>query len=89
MTVADPQAALLAHIVAQTESNVQFLVSNNYMSAYDASGFLNKLNNIGPSQNVVLSAPAAEAPTVKARAKWAYNEHGEVSYQLISTLAAD
>ncbi|KAF9463876.1 SH3 domain-containing protein [Collybia nuda] len=38
-------AALLAHVVSQLESNVQFLVSQNYISSADASAFLTKLPN--------------------------------------------
>ncbi|TFK66298.1 SH3-domain-containing protein [Pluteus cervinus] len=49
MSPQDPQAAaFLAHIVAQVESNVQFLVSQNYLSQADASVFLNKLPEANP-----------------------------------------
>ncbi|KAG5635482.1 hypothetical protein H0H81_011086 [Sphagnurus paluster] len=40
-------AALLAHIVSQVESNVQFLVSQNYISSTDANTFLAKLPTNG------------------------------------------
>ncbi|KAJ7583607.1 SH3 domain-containing protein [Mycena floridula] len=46
MTVMSAQDALLAHVVSQIESNVQFLISQKYISAGDASGFLNTLSNV-------------------------------------------
>ncbi|KAJ7116353.1 SH3 domain-containing protein [Mycena epipterygia] len=76
------EAALLAHVVSQVESNVNFLVSQNYISQSDASVFLAKL----PSSSAPLSMPtptparrgmsASAAPVVQARALWPYNEDG-------------
>ncbi|THG93160.1 hypothetical protein EW145_g8452 [Phellinidium pouzarii] len=51
-------SALLAHIVSQTRSNVDFLVSQNYLQASDAAGILSKLTSIDDSEgssNPVLS----------------------------------
>lgn len=46
MSPQDPQAAaLLAHVVSQMENNVNFLVSQNYISHSDALAILNKLPN--------------------------------------------
>ncbi|KAL5526911.1 hypothetical protein ACEPAF_8638 [Sanghuangporus sanghuang] len=43
----DPKSsALLAHIVSQTQSNIDFLVSQNYIRASDAAGILSKLADI-------------------------------------------
>ena len=47
MAPQDPQAAaLLAHVVAQIEQNVEFLASQNYISQSDASAILTKLPNV-------------------------------------------
>ncbi|KAJ7454818.1 SH3 domain-containing protein [Mycena latifolia] len=62
------EAAFLAHVVSQVESNVNFLVSQNHISHSDASAFLAKLPNS--------SAPRAPA-VVQARALWPYNENGQ------------
>lgn len=58
---ADPQStALLAHVVAQTKANIDFLVSQNYLLANDASGVLSKLSTLeseaDAASNPVLSA---------------------------------
>ncbi|KAF9000643.1 SH3 domain-containing protein [Cyathus striatus] len=46
MSPQDPQtAALVAHVVSQIESNVQFLAEQNYISHADASAILTKLPN--------------------------------------------
>ncbi|EJD06422.1 uncharacterized protein FOMMEDRAFT_138398 [Fomitiporia mediterranea MF3/22] len=37
-------SALLAHIISQTQSNIDFLVSQNYLRASDAAGILSKLS---------------------------------------------
>ena len=43
----NPQStAFLAHIVAQTKANIDFLVSQNYLLASDASGVLSKLSTL-------------------------------------------
>ncbi|KAF8896516.1 hypothetical protein BD779DRAFT_1668288 [Infundibulicybe gibba] len=69
MAPQDPQsAALLAHVIAQVESNVQFLAAQNYISQADASAMLSKLpntnnNSVAPlaarMNNVAISTPAA------------------------------
>jgi len=48
-------AALLAHIVSQLETNVQFLVSQNYISRADANAFLAKLPKNGVPQTAASS----------------------------------
>jgi len=78
-------AALLTHIISQLESNIQFLVSHNYISPSDASAFFSKLPNIS-NNNYHQSCTVPPAPrsipvapqVVQARALWAYNENGEV-----------
>jgi len=71
MTVANTEAnALLAHVVSQVQHDVEFLVSQNYLTRSDASAFLSKLNNVSPG------AAAAAAPRVMAKALWNYNEDG-------------
>ncbi|KAJ7844426.1 SH3 domain-containing protein [Mycena olivaceomarginata] len=78
------EAALLAHVVSQVESNVNFLVSQNYISQADASTFLAKLPGSSampapmpyvPRQSQRVSAAAAPA-IMQARALWPYNEDG-------------
>jgi hypothetical protein len=44
-------AALLAHVVAQIEHNVNFLASQDYISQNDASSILTKLPNVANSPN--------------------------------------
>ncbi|KAJ7746611.1 SH3 domain-containing protein [Mycena metata] len=79
------EAALLAHVVSQVESNVNFLVSQNYITQADASVFLAKLPSSGPQATPApapyaarkgAKAPAAPA-VVQARALWSYNENGQ------------
>ncbi|KAJ7242762.1 SH3 domain-containing protein [Mycena haematopus] len=79
------EAALLAHVVSQVESNVNFLVSQNYISQADASLFLAKLpNSSSAPQNMPTPTPfaprrkmgAPAAPVVQAKALWPYNEDG-------------
>ncbi|KAJ7671644.1 SH3 domain-containing protein [Mycena polygramma] len=82
------EAALLAHVVSQVESNVNFLVSQNYISQSDASVFLAKLPSSGAAAPRAMPAPAPYAPrrgvnapaapaVVQARALWPYNENGQ------------
>ncbi|KAJ7039547.1 SH3 domain-containing protein [Mycena alexandri] len=80
------EAALLAHVVSQVESNVNFLVSQNYITQSDASVFLAKLPSSGAPQPtpapasyaVRKGANAPAAPAVaQARALWPYNENGQ------------
>ncbi|KAF8628008.1 hypothetical protein AX15_004127 [Amanita polypyramis BW_CC] len=60
----DPQAAaMLAHIVSQLQSNVEFLVSQNYISRGDASQFLAKLPSPGATTNDVQPTPRASSLT--------------------------
>ena len=90
MSPQDPQAAaLLAHVVSQVEQNVQFLVSQNYISQADASAILTKLPNpnhgVTQITNGVAKMPLATravpvASGIKqAKALWPYNENGQVS----------
>lgn len=51
-------AALYKHVLSQMESNVEFLVSQNYISSNDASTILSRLPN---SQNRTYKAFAAAA----------------------------
>ncbi|KAJ7086056.1 SH3 domain-containing protein [Mycena belliarum] len=79
------EAALLAHVVSQVQSNVNFLVSQNYISESDASVFLAKLPNSSAPRSIPMPSPAAPlrsmngsaASTVQARALWPYNEDGK------------
>ncbi|KAJ7284650.1 SH3 domain-containing protein [Mycena rebaudengoi] len=80
------EAALLAHVVSQVESNVNFLVSQNYISESDASVFLAKLPSSAGVSTVPRGMPtptpaprrgAAAPSVVQARALWAYNENGQ------------
>ncbi|KDQ57039.1 hypothetical protein JAAARDRAFT_130934 [Jaapia argillacea MUCL 33604] len=89
-TTSDSQAAaaLLAHVVAQVEQNIQFLNSQNYISTVDAQIILSKLPSNSPSENTraatVVPPPIARRGipvppgprVVKATALWAYNEDG-------------
>ncbi|PFH53132.1 hypothetical protein AMATHDRAFT_1556 [Amanita thiersii Skay4041] len=59
MTAQDPQVvAMLAHIVSQIEINVEFLVSQNYISRTDATNILSKL----PAPSVDVPASTYQAP---------------------------
>lgn len=98
-TIMSPQdsqsAALVAHIISQVESNVEFLASQNIISQADASTILSKLpntaNNNANVDNLAsrvnslgvrapASRPVPSAPAAnQARALWAYNENGQVS----------
>ncbi|KAJ6612286.1 SH3-domain-containing protein [Mycena sp. CBHHK59/15] len=81
------EAALLAHVVSQVESNVNFLVSQNYISQTDASLFLAKLPNGASSAPRAMPTPSpalrrgmsssAAPAVVQARALWPYNENGQ------------
>lgn len=87
----DPQAAaLLSHILAQTRENVEFLVSNNYISAADAADISARLDTTrnDPMVNGVQTMTIAEGPrrvppppqraqAQRARALWAYNQNGQ------------
>jgi len=91
MTGQDPQAAaMLDHIVSQVQSDIEFLVSQNYISRLDANQFLAKLPSQSAANGVQPTARASSFPTpasahrsvpppqapqaVKARAIWGYNE---------------
>lgn len=89
-TPADPQAAaLLSHVVAQMRQNVEFLVSQNYISSADASNIISRLPSSvhgGPaSPRGILSSfsvrkrsvPSPPARANQARALWAYNQGGQ------------
>ncbi|KAJ7183116.1 SH3 domain-containing protein [Mycena filopes] len=80
------EAALLAHVVSQVESNVNFLVSQNYITQSDASLFLAKLPSSSAPRAMPAPAPYAARKTpnapaapagVQARALWPYNENGQ------------
>jgi len=80
----DPQAAaLLTHVVSQMQHNVDFLVSQNYISSVDASAIMSKLpsNSYVPPRAVAPPArrniPQPTPQIVQARALWAYNEKGQ------------
>ncbi|KAL0571389.1 hypothetical protein V5O48_010577 [Marasmius crinis-equi] len=51
--------ALLSHVVSQIETNVQFLISHNYITHGDASTLLNKLSNVSAGQ--ATAVPAARS----------------------------
>ncbi|KIY63533.1 SH3-domain-containing protein [Cylindrobasidium torrendii FP15055 ss-10] len=57
--------ALLAHIVAQTQANVDFLVQNNYVTQADAGGILRKLNALSspPTKTSYMPAPPVAMPS--------------------------
>ena len=92
MSPQDPQnAALVAHIVAQIEQNVNFLASQNYISNGDASAILTRLPNANQSEipstgnrPPAIPRPTPAPPTITlSRALWAYNENGEVFFLFI------
>ena len=56
-TMSTPQAAaLLAHVVSQMQSNVDFLVSQNYISQVDASAIMARLPSDAPSPVASITA---------------------------------
>jgi len=60
-TPSDSQAtALLAHVVSQVQQNVEFLVSQNYISDADASAFLSKLPNSNSNAGINQLAPQVQ-----------------------------
>ncbi|TFK50037.1 SH3-domain-containing protein [Heliocybe sulcata] len=74
---ADPQAAaLLAHVVSQMKQNIDFLVSQNYISTADASLMTAKLPTtaVAKAPRAVPPAPVGRAAIGKAKALWPYNE---------------
>lgn len=68
MPPSNPQhAALLAHVVSQTKSNIDFLVSQKYITADDARAFNMKLSNIAGGSNDISSlADQAQQLTLSA-----------------------
>ncbi|KAF9067192.1 SH3 domain-containing protein [Rhodocollybia butyracea] len=79
--MANSSDALLAHVVATTTQNIEFLVSQNYLTRTDAASFLSKLENVGSGAPtpfarkaplVTMSPPSA----MMAKAIWPYNEDG-------------
>jgi hypothetical protein len=84
MTGQDPQAAaMLAHIVSQVQSHIDFLVSQDHISRFDADQFLGKL----PSETTARAPKALGAPVRRpvpapqapqGRAIWGYNEGNSV-----------
>ncbi|KAK2460947.1 hypothetical protein APHAL10511_007417 [Amanita phalloides] len=78
MTGQTPQAAMLAHIVSRVQSDVDFLVSQDYISRIDANQFLAKLpDNSTPAAPAPVRRPAVPTTpqAVQARAIWGYNEN--------------
>ena len=81
---------MLAHIVSQVQSNIDFLVSQDYISRFDADQFLAKLpsettaNGVQPTARAPKAwatptchpIPAPQAP--QGRAIWGYNEGNSV-----------
>ncbi|KAK1233100.1 hypothetical protein PQX77_003740 [Marasmius sp. AFHP31] len=63
--------ALLSHVVSQIETNVQFLISQNYIAQADASTLLNKLSTVNAGQTVAaprsMPTPSVAAPSPFAR----------------------
>ncbi|KAF8920123.1 SH3 domain-containing protein [Mucidula mucida] len=60
--------ALLAHIVSQTQANVDFLVQNNYVTQADASGLLRKLLSLSAPPTKATPVPSAyAAPPIAPR----------------------
>jgi hypothetical protein len=87
----DPQAAaLLAHVVSQIQSNVDFLLAQNYISPSDASSIVSLLPAGTRTQPIPVGSPSPQTPTrrgipapplahrLQARALWAYNVNGQV-----------
>jgi hypothetical protein len=63
MTADARSAALLAHIVAQTRQNIDFLLEHNHISKADASTILAKLAKPSTTQNDSLSANVTSPPS--------------------------
>jgi len=60
----DPQAAaMLDHIVSQVQSNIEFLVSQDYISRLDANQFLAKLPSQSAANGVQPTARVPSFPT--------------------------
>src|SRR6266576_2805170 len=69
MTGQDPQAAaMLDHIVSQVQSDIEFLVSQNYISRLDANQFLAKLPAQSAANGVQPTARAPSFPTASVAA---------------------
>ena len=51
-------SALLNHVLSQTKANLQFLVSQNYISTTDASGLITKLSTLESSASGGVSSLA-------------------------------
>ena len=55
-TPSDPQAAaLLAHVLEQTQTNINFLASQNYITHAEASDLISRLTQGGPQDSLVSS----------------------------------
>lgn len=69
--MANPSAALLAHIVSQTQENINFLAQNDYISAGDASAILSRLPGANPMAHVQpdRAVPARVVPPPTKRPK--------------------
>ncbi|KAF7317020.1 Myosin IE [Mycena chlorophos] len=73
----------LSHIISRLESDLEFLVAQNYLTSSDVAALMQKLpsgSNAGramPTPTRAPSLPVPAAATVQARALWAYNESGQ------------
>lgn len=88
-------AALMAHVIAQTQANIQFLQEYGYLDPTHAANIQAQLavasvsgRNANNGQTAAFSVPATRAmvvpppaaqQTVQAKTLWAYNEDGSVS----------
>ncbi|OCH89622.1 SH3-domain-containing protein [Obba rivulosa] len=74
-TPSDPQAAaLLAHVISQTQQNISFLASQGYISPADAADMTRRLSEadnasspVEAMRNLSLSPPVAEPAPAPAR----------------------
>ncbi|KAJ3794888.1 SH3-domain-containing protein [Lentinula aff. detonsa] len=79
--------ALVQHLIAQTRSNISFLISQHQISPTSGREILDRLPN--QASNFQISGPSTPPPasygirdhpataSVKAKAVWGYNETGE------------
>ncbi|ESK88802.1 myosin ie [Moniliophthora roreri MCA 2997] len=75
------KAALLSHVVSQIEQNVEFLISQNYLSRSDASAFLNKLSNVN-ADTTVTTTTTMPLPTPFAKRTATAPAHAASASQL-------
>lgn len=76
MHTASQSSALLSHIVAQTQSNLDFLVSQNHLTASDVAGILSKLSTLqtghgeSPPSPVLSVAERTRQMSLMERENW-------------------